>query len=59
MLCVSHLFSVFFSDDHDTTVLSWAIGQSRGEGLQLSADTVTVETEGTYFIYSQVGLDWY
>lgn len=57
MSCVSHLFSVFFSDDHDTTVLSWAIGQSRGEGLQLSADTVTVETEGTYFIYSQVGLD--
>ncbi|XP_058630446.1 tumor necrosis factor ligand superfamily member 13 isoform X1 [Onychostoma macrolepis] len=41
-------------NDHDTTVLSWAVGQSRGEGLQLSADTVTVETEGTYFIYSQV-----
>ncbi|XP_016099950.1 uncharacterized protein [Sinocyclocheilus grahami] len=40
--------------DHDTTVLSWAVGQSRGEGLQVSADTVTVETEGTYFIYSQV-----
>uniref|UniRef100_A0A672LZE6 TNF superfamily member 13 n=1 Tax=Sinocyclocheilus grahami TaxID=75366 RepID=A0A672LZE6_SINGR len=56
LLCffVSHLYSVFFSDDHDTTVLSWAVGQSRGEGLQVSADTVTVETEGTYFIYSQV-----
>ncbi|KAK2911352.1 hypothetical protein QQF64_027048 [Cirrhinus molitorella] len=41
-------------NDHDTTVLSWAIGQSRGEGLQVSTDTVTVEAEGTYFIYSQV-----
>ncbi|XP_073695653.1 tumor necrosis factor ligand superfamily member 13 [Garra rufa] len=40
--------------DHDTTVLSWAVGQSRGEGLQVSTDTVTVEAEGTYFIYSQV-----
>ncbi|XP_050966275.1 tumor necrosis factor ligand superfamily member 13 isoform X2 [Labeo rohita] len=40
-------------NDHDTTVLSWAVGQSRGEGLQVSADTVTVEAEGTYFIYSQ------
>uniref|UniRef100_A0A671KKU0 Tumor necrosis factor ligand superfamily member 13-like n=1 Tax=Sinocyclocheilus anshuiensis TaxID=1608454 RepID=A0A671KKU0_9TELE len=39
---------------HDTTVLSWAVGQSRGQGLQVSADTVTVEAEGTYFIYSQV-----
>ncbi|XP_077062395.1 tumor necrosis factor ligand superfamily member 13 isoform X4 [Siphateles boraxobius] len=28
--------------------------QSRGEGLQVSGDTVTVEAEGTYFIYSQV-----
>ncbi|KAK7165447.1 hypothetical protein R3I94_003720 [Phoxinus phoxinus] len=41
-------------NDHDTTVLSWAVGQSRGEGLQVSGDTVTVEAEGTYFIYSQV-----
>ncbi|XP_042606640.1 tumor necrosis factor ligand superfamily member 13-like [Cyprinus carpio] len=41
-------------NDHDTTVLSWAVGQSRGQGLQVSADTVTVEAEGTYFIYSQV-----
>ncbi|XP_051749374.1 tumor necrosis factor ligand superfamily member 13 isoform X2 [Ctenopharyngodon idella] len=41
-------------NDHDTTVLSWALGQSRGEGLQVSGDTVTVEAEGTYFIYSQV-----
>ncbi|XP_051529062.1 tumor necrosis factor ligand superfamily member 13-like isoform X2 [Myxocyprinus asiaticus] len=41
-------------NNHDTTVLSWALGQSRGEGLQLSGDTVTVVTEGTYFIYSQV-----
>ncbi|XP_051548257.1 tumor necrosis factor ligand superfamily member 13 isoform X2 [Myxocyprinus asiaticus] len=41
-------------NDYDTTVLSWALGQSRGEGLQLSGDTVTVVTEGTYFIYSQV-----
>uniref|UniRef100_A0A672PRU3 Tumor necrosis factor ligand superfamily member 13-like n=1 Tax=Sinocyclocheilus grahami TaxID=75366 RepID=A0A672PRU3_SINGR len=39
---------------HDSTVVSWAVGQSRGQGLQVSADTVTVEAEGTYFIYSQV-----
>ncbi|XP_056313088.1 LOW QUALITY PROTEIN: tumor necrosis factor ligand superfamily member 13 [Danio aesculapii] len=41
-------------NDDDSTVLSWAIGQSRGVGLQLSGDTVTVEAEGSYFIYSQV-----
>lgn len=40
--------------DEDTTVLSWAVGRSRGNGLQVSGDTVTVVTEGTYFIYSQV-----
>ncbi|XP_065140500.1 tumor necrosis factor ligand superfamily member 13 isoform X3 [Paramisgurnus dabryanus] len=39
--------------DEDTTVLSWAVGRSRGNGLQVSGDTVTVVTEGTYFIYSQ------
>lgn len=50
---------ISFSDDHDTTVLSWAVGQSRGNGLQVSGDTVTVVTEGTYFIYSQVGSVWY
>ncbi|XP_057218652.1 tumor necrosis factor ligand superfamily member 13 isoform X2 [Triplophysa rosa] len=41
-------------NDRDTTVLSWAVGQSRGNALQVSGDTVTVVTEGTYFIYSQV-----
>ncbi|XP_026111006.1 tumor necrosis factor ligand superfamily member 13-like [Carassius auratus] len=41
-------------NDGDITVLSWAAEQSRGQGLQVSADIVTVETEGTYFIYSQV-----
>ncbi|XP_067295995.1 tumor necrosis factor ligand superfamily member 13 isoform X2 [Pseudorasbora parva] len=41
-------------NDGDITVLSWALGQSRGEGLQVSGDTVTVEAEGPYFIYSQV-----
>ncbi|XP_067295998.1 tumor necrosis factor ligand superfamily member 13 isoform X5 [Pseudorasbora parva] len=44
----------FGVDDGDITVLSWALGQSRGEGLQVSGDTVTVEAEGPYFIYSQV-----
>ncbi|XP_055056796.2 tumor necrosis factor ligand superfamily member 13 isoform X3 [Misgurnus anguillicaudatus] len=41
-------------NDDDLTVLSWAVGRSRGNGLQVSGDTVTVVTEGTYFIYSQV-----
>ncbi|XP_056602390.1 tumor necrosis factor ligand superfamily member 13 isoform X2 [Triplophysa dalaica] len=41
-------------NEDDITVLSWAVGQSRGNALQVSGDTVTVVTEGTYFIYSQV-----
>ncbi|XP_035617224.1 tumor necrosis factor ligand superfamily member 13 isoform X4 [Oncorhynchus keta] len=33
----------------------WALGLSRlGEGLQVFGEKVTVVTEGTYFIYSQV-----
>ncbi|XP_016423685.1 tumor necrosis factor ligand superfamily member 13-like isoform X2 [Sinocyclocheilus rhinocerous] len=39
---------------HLVPVSSQSYRQSRGQGLQLSADTVTVEAEGTYFIYSQV-----
>ncbi|XP_051749379.1 tumor necrosis factor ligand superfamily member 13 isoform X5 [Ctenopharyngodon idella] len=39
---------------HLVPVSSQSYRQSRGEGLQVSGDTVTVEAEGTYFIYSQV-----
>ncbi|XP_016360837.1 tumor necrosis factor ligand superfamily member 13-like isoform X2 [Sinocyclocheilus anshuiensis] len=39
---------------HLVPVSSQSYRQSRGQGLQVSADTVTVEAEGTYFIYSQV-----
>ncbi|XP_030648218.1 tumor necrosis factor ligand superfamily member 13 isoform X2 [Chanos chanos] len=41
-------------DESDSTVLTWALGWGQGEGLQASGRTVTVVTEGTYFIYSQV-----
>ncbi|KAK1787718.1 hypothetical protein P4O66_016215, partial [Electrophorus voltai] len=43
-----------YSDERDLTVLTWALGQSYGAGLQLSGETVTVVNNGTYFIYSQV-----
>ncbi|CAB1333032.1 unnamed protein product [Coregonus sp. 'balchen'] len=42
-------------DEDDYTLVKWALGLSRlGEGLQVSGEKVTVVTEGTYFIYSQV-----
>ncbi|XP_034148988.1 tumor necrosis factor ligand superfamily member 13 isoform X1 [Esox lucius] len=41
-------------DENDFTVVKWAPGQSLGAGLRVSGETVTVETAGTYFIYSQV-----
>ncbi|XP_058238541.1 tumor necrosis factor ligand superfamily member 13 isoform X2 [Hemibagrus wyckioides] len=46
--------STYSYDDRDTTVLSWAVGRSQGAGLQVSGDSITVVTEGLYFIYSQV-----
>ncbi|KAL0994051.1 hypothetical protein UPYG_G00117160 [Umbra pygmaea] len=46
--------SVHSYDEHDYTVVEWAPGQSLEEGLQVSGETVTVVTRGTYFIYSQV-----
>lgn len=49
--------SCFFlssSDERDMTVLSWAVGRSQGAGLQVSGESITVVTEGSYFIYSQV-----
>uniref|UniRef100_A0A4W5JKA6 TNF superfamily member 13 n=1 Tax=Hucho hucho TaxID=62062 RepID=A0A4W5JKA6_9TELE len=42
-------------DEDDYTLVEWALGLSRlGEGLQVFGEKVTVVTEGTYFIYSQV-----
>ncbi|KAM9440279.1 tumor necrosis factor ligand superfamily member 13 isoform 2-T2 [Clarias gariepinus] len=43
-------------DERDTTVLTWGVGRSQGAGLQLSGggESITVVTEGLYFIYSQV-----
>ncbi|KAJ8266198.1 hypothetical protein GJAV_G00127610 [Gymnothorax javanicus] len=41
-------------DEDDETLLKWTTGRSQGEGLKLSGETVTVSTEGLYFIYSQV-----
>ncbi|KAJ8366544.1 hypothetical protein AAFF_G00350690 [Aldrovandia affinis] len=41
-------------DEEDETLLKWTLGQSQGEGLQLSGEAVTVTTGGLYFIYSQV-----
>ncbi|XP_051749382.1 tumor necrosis factor ligand superfamily member 13 isoform X9 [Ctenopharyngodon idella] len=43
---------------HLVPVSSQSYRQSRGEGLQVSGDTVTVEAEGTYFIYSQEFTSW-
>ncbi|XP_072548790.1 tumor necrosis factor ligand superfamily member 13 isoform X2 [Salminus brasiliensis] len=40
--------------ERDLTILTWALGRSQGVGLQVSGETITVVTEGTYFIYSQV-----
>uniref|UniRef100_A0A4W5JKB1 TNF superfamily member 13 n=1 Tax=Hucho hucho TaxID=62062 RepID=A0A4W5JKB1_9TELE len=43
------------TDEDDYTLVEWALGLSRlGEGLQVFGEKVTVVTEGTYFIYSQV-----
>ncbi|XP_029102936.1 tumor necrosis factor ligand superfamily member 13 isoform X1 [Scleropages formosus] len=41
-------------DEEDKTLLKWTVGQSQGEGLQVSGHTVTVTRGGLYFIYSQV-----
>ncbi|XP_036379649.1 tumor necrosis factor ligand superfamily member 13 [Megalops cyprinoides] len=41
-------------DEEDKTVLKWTVGQSQGEGLNVSGEAVTVITGGLYFIYSQV-----
>lgn len=43
-------------DDDDYTLVKWAVGKSLGNGLQvgMSGEVVTIVTEGTYFIYSQV-----
>ncbi|XP_026888583.2 tumor necrosis factor ligand superfamily member 13 isoform X2 [Electrophorus electricus] len=46
--------SIHSYDERDLTVLTWALGQSYGAGLQLSGETITVVNNGTYFIYSQV-----
>ncbi|KAF4072806.1 hypothetical protein AMELA_G00251670 [Ameiurus melas] len=46
--------STYSYDERDTTVLSWAVGRSQGAALQVSGDSITVVTEGSYFIYSQV-----
>ncbi|CAB1316019.1 unnamed protein product [Coregonus sp. 'balchen'] len=40
------------TDEDDYTLVKWALGQSLGEGMQVSGETVTVVTEGTYFIYN-------
>ncbi|XP_049321491.1 tumor necrosis factor ligand superfamily member 13 isoform X3 [Astyanax mexicanus] len=40
--------------ERDLTILTWALGRSQGAGLQVSGETISVVTEGTYFIYSQV-----
>ncbi|XP_017315765.1 tumor necrosis factor ligand superfamily member 13 isoform X2 [Ictalurus punctatus] len=46
--------STYSYDERDMTVLSWAVGRSQGAGLQVSGESITVVTEGSYFIYSQV-----
>ncbi|KAL4659957.1 tumor necrosis factor ligand superfamily member 13-like [Arapaima gigas] len=46
--------SSYSHDEEDKTMLKWTVGQSQGEGLQVSGDTVTVTKGGLYFIYSQV-----
>ncbi|XP_017543759.1 tumor necrosis factor ligand superfamily member 13 isoform X1 [Pygocentrus nattereri] len=46
--------SAHSNDERDLTVLTWALGQIQGAGLQASGETITVATEGNYFIYSQV-----
>lgn len=44
----------FFLDQDDCTDVKWEAAYSQGEGLQVSGETVTVVSEGPYFIYSQV-----
>ncbi|XP_046694584.1 tumor necrosis factor ligand superfamily member 13 isoform X2 [Silurus meridionalis] len=46
--------STYSYDERDSTVLSWAVGRSQGAGFQVSGESITVVTEGSYFIYSQV-----
>ncbi|XP_063058589.1 tumor necrosis factor ligand superfamily member 13 isoform X2 [Engraulis encrasicolus] len=41
-------------DEEDRTVIKWTPAWSQGEGLLVSGETVTVVTEGPYFLYSQV-----
>ncbi|XP_076130669.1 tumor necrosis factor ligand superfamily member 13 isoform X2 [Alosa pseudoharengus] len=41
------------NDEEDYTAIKWMAAGSQGEGLQVSGETVTVATEGPYFIYSQ------
>ncbi|KAL2094927.1 hypothetical protein ACEWY4_009646 [Coilia grayii] len=41
-------------NEEDCTVIKWTSAWSQGEGLLVSGETVTVVTEGPYFIYSQV-----
>ncbi|XP_046876464.1 tumor necrosis factor ligand superfamily member 13 isoform X1 [Hypomesus transpacificus] len=57
-VAVLHLqpLSLHSYDEDDYTLIKWAVGKSLGNGLQvgLSGETVTIVTEGTYFIYSQV-----
>ncbi|XP_062391556.1 tumor necrosis factor ligand superfamily member 13 isoform X2 [Sardina pilchardus] len=48
-------------DKDDYTAIQWTAAGSQGEGLEVSGETVTVATEGPYFIYSQVlykGTTW-
>lgn len=41
-------------DQGDCTDIKWTVAWSQGEGIQVSGETVTVVSEGPYFIYSQV-----
>ncbi|XP_023659275.1 tumor necrosis factor ligand superfamily member 13 [Paramormyrops kingsleyae] len=49
-----HPVSTHSYDEDDKTLVKWIVGQSQGEGLQVSGETVTVTRGGLYFIYSQV-----
>ncbi|KAI5089026.1 tumor necrosis factor ligand superfamily member 13, partial [Silurus meridionalis] len=50
----THTHTHSYSYERDSTVLSWAVGRSQGAGFQVSGESITVVTEGSYFIYSQV-----
>ncbi|KAM6970018.1 tumor necrosis factor ligand superfamily member 13-like [Aplochiton taeniatus] len=49
-----HPLSSHSNDEEDYTLVKWTVGRSLGEDLLVSGETVTVVTEGIYFIYSQV-----